>query len=174
MDLKAVRYGQVSADPNAQKNSSYRKVIGKSGKAWFYVPGPFAADAIYVDGGKGSKGMGGRTITFHLKDGTTFNSIGPWMTTANNMYSDTGVDLRNQYSSRLVLARGVHYPEDGHHYAVPEMLDVVFHEEKPVEGKFERARELAKKIVNEMNESLYYFIETNGGSQQGLMKPEEG
>lgn len=171
LTLKAKQYYQVSADPHAYEDRPYRKVMGKSGKAWFYRPGKFAATHIYVDGGKGSQGMGGRTITFKLEDGTTYDSIGPWMTGADAMFKDTGVDVRHQNGTRLVLARQVEYPKD--YYAMmPDMIDVVHHEPEFVEGHYDRARELAQKIVNDLNEPLHYFIESFGGAQSGLLKPE--
>lgn len=170
MDIKAKEYRQTSADPSAQKDAPYRKVMGKSGKAWFYVPGRFAATAIYVDGGKGSQGMGGRVCQFKLEDGTTFDSIGPWMTGPDGLFKDTGIDLRNQCATRLILARKVHYPKDTYAFR-PDMIDVVYHEPEFVEGTFNRPNELAQKIVNEMNEPLHYFIESFGGAQSGLMKP---
>lgn len=172
MDIKAKEYRQVSAHPSVQKNAPYRKVIGKSGKAWFYVPGKFAATAIYVDGGKGSQGMGGRTITFKLDDGTTFDSIGPWMTTAQNLFNDTGIDLRAQYATRMILSRKVEYPKNSYAF-MPDMIDVVYYEEEFVEGTFDRPNEKARQIVKEMGEPLHYFIETAGGAQCGFLKPEE-
>lgn len=172
MDIKAKTYQQVSADPSSQKSAPYRKVMGKSGKAWFYVPGPFAATAIYVDGGKGSQGMGGRTITFKLEDGSTFDSIGPWMTTAENMLKDTGVDVTSQYASRMVISRKVEYPKNSYAF-MPDMIDVVYYEEQFVEGPSDRADELAQKIVNETGEALHVFIETSGGASHKVLKVKE-
>jgi hypothetical protein len=172
MDIKAKEYRQVSAFPHAYNDTPYRKVMGKSGKAWFYKPGKFAATAIYVDGGKGSQGFGGQTLQFKLEDGTTFDSAGPWMTTAENMLADTGVDLRDQQATRVIISRKVHYPKNIYAF-MPDMIDVVYYEEQFVEGRFERAKEKVREIVKETGESLHYFIESFGGAQCGMMKPED-
>lgn len=166
MDIKIKELPMIWGGP---KDAPYKMVQGNRAK-WFYKPGPFAADdGIFMDGGKGSNGFGGRTITFQIDDGTTYDSIGPWRAGADAMLEDTGVDIRNSYGSRLVLSRGI--KSDGHYGSV--YLDVVYHEEHKVEGLFERAYELAKQKVKEMNEPLFYYIETAGGTQSGKMKPED-
>jgi len=172
MDIEAKNFPTISAMPHARDDTPYKMVIGKSGKAWFYRDRKFAATAIYVDGGKGSEGMGGRTCRFDLEDGTHYDSIGPWMTTAEHLFADTGVDVRNRYASRLILCRKIEYPKNGY-YTRPNMLDVVHFEEEYVEGTRNRADELAQQIANKMGEKLFYFIETPGGSTCFHVVPKE-
>ena len=171
MDIKAKSIPMKSAMPHAGSDAPYRMVMGKDGKAWFYRTGKFAATAIYVDGGKGSEGMGGRVCRFELEDGSFFDSIGPWMSNANHLFQMTGVDLRDKYATSLILSRQVHYPKDSYGI-MPDMLDVVHYEPEFVEGTFDRPNLLAQKIANDLDETLYYFIETSGGAQSGQVRPQ--
>lgn len=150
----------------------YRRVFDKSGTAWFYKPGKFAATTIYKDGGKGSQGFGGSVFTFKLEDGTEVESIGPWLSNSEALYERTGVDIRHQYMTKISISRDVEYPP-GHNYGRPRMLDVVHHEEDWVESTYERPIELAQKLANELNERLYYYIETFGGSRAGWIEPKK-
>jgi hypothetical protein len=170
MDIKARNHYRISGDPHAYSQDPYVKVIGKSGKVWLYSSGPFPADKIYVDGGKGSKGMGGRTVKFMCVNGEEFMSIGPWMTTADRLYAETGVDLREKYGTKLILSRKTE-PTENINWFMCNMIDVVHNEPDFIEGRFSRAEYLAQEIVNKLNEPLFYFIETYGGASQGLMKP---
>jgi hypothetical protein len=172
MDIKAANFPQVSADPHAQSDAPYRTAKGKDGKLWLYRDGKFAATAIYKDGGPGSQGMAGRTCRFDLEDGTHYDSIGPWMGGAEQLFAETGVDLRDRYAVRLIMCRRVEYPKNGY-YIRPDMLDVVHYEEDFVEGRVERGRELSQEIANKLGEKLYYFIETAGGSSAGWISPKE-
>lgn len=172
MDIKGGNLMIKSADPHAQSEAPYRMVKSKSGRAWFYRDGKFAANAIYADGGPGSEGMGGRTCRFELEDGTHYDSIGPWMGNADTLFRETGVDLRDKYASRLILARKREYPK-GQYYDRPDMIDVVHFEEEFVEGTFDRANILAQEIANKMGEKLCCFIETSGGSQSFHVTPKE-
>lgn len=94
------------------------------------------------------------------------------MTGAEALFKDTGVDVRNQYATRLILSRKVEYPKNYYGF-MPDMIDVVYYEEDFVEGEFDRPNKKAEQIVNETGEPLHYFIETSGGAQSGLMKPKE-
>lgn len=173
MDIKGKNLSSTSAHPHAQSKAPYKMVMDKSGRrAWFYRDVKFAAGNIYADGGPGSEGMGGRTCRFELEDGTHYDSIGPWMGNANDLFNQTGVDLRNRHASRLILARRVEYPKN-EYFVRPDMLDVVHFEEDFIEGTFDRANILAQEIANKMGEKLHYFIETSGGSQCFHVLPKE-
>jgi hypothetical protein len=172
MDIKGGNLLIKSAHPHAQDEAPYKMVRSKSGRAYFYRDVKFGAGNIYADGGPGSEGMGGRTCRFELEDGTHYDSIGPWMTNSNDLFAQTGVDLRNRHASRLILARKIEYPK-GQYCDRPDMLDVVHYEEEFVEGTFDRANILAQDIADKMGEKLFYFIETSGGAQSFHVLPKE-
>lgn len=171
MDIKARGLETICARPDAD-TCKYRTLKGKSGKSWFFKIGKFAAHRIYVEGGPNSEGMGGALCSFELEDGTTVQTKGPWMTTAENLFNDTGFDLRDKYATRITMARQVDYPKN-HYYGMPNMIDVVHHEEDFIEGTFHRPNELAQNLANKLGEKLYYFIETGGGAQSGWISPKE-
>lgn len=172
MDIKGGNLYTKSARPHAGSDEPYKMVKSKSGRAYFYRDVKFGAGNIYADGGPGSQGMGGSTCRFHLEDGTHYDSIGPWMTNANDLFRETGVDLRNKHASRLILARKTEYPK-GQYCDRPDMIDVVHFEEEFIEGPFDRANILAQEIANKMGEKLFYFIETSGGAQMFHVTPKE-
>lgn len=171
MDIKGKDTPNKSAHPHAYSDAPYRMVIGETGRRWFYKPGKFAATAIYAESDEGNRGMAGSTIMFKLEDGTHHSSIGPWMGNALHMLEDTGIDLRAQYATRLIMSRNVEYPKN--YSFMPDMIDVVHHEPEFVEGTFDRPNELAQSIADRMGERLFYFIETAGGAQTGQVSPRE-
>jgi hypothetical protein len=85
--------------PEYQK-TLFNKVVGKSGKAWYYNGDP---SSVWVDGD--GQGMGGRTVTYEMLEGDVEEVKGPWQGNATALKQDTGVDLtQNFWSYGLVFA----------------------------------------------------------------------
>jgi len=169
MDYR-ITYQMKSGQGEAVKNV-YTKHIGKSGDIWLVKEGKFAADNIYVSGGPGSKGFGGATLEFQLVDGTVEKLVGPWHCNAGDLFKDTGVDVRNKHSSRVIIAKDMQYEDNYMNRKV--FKDVIVLEEEFVEGSFDRREmyELAQKHANELGQKLYIFKETGGGSCGEWIKP---
>jgi len=150
----------------------YRKHIGRSGNIWLEKVGKFAADNIYVSGDPNSKGFGGSLLSFQLDDGSTIDLKGPWHSNANDMFKDTEVDLRNTYSSRVIISKSMIYEDV--YMSGKVFKDVLYLEEEFTEGSFDRAetRAKAQKMANELGQTLYYFKESGGGSVGEYIKPE--
>lgn len=171
MDIKGKDMPNKSGHPHAESKSPYRTALGIDGCRWFYRTDKFGASHIYVENGNSGIGMGGATVRFHLEDGTHYDCKAPWMGNANQLFDETGVDLREKHGTRLILSRNRKYSENNQY--MPDMIDVVYHEPEFVEGTFDRPNELAQSIADKMGERLFYFIETAGGAQSGQVSPKE-
>lgn len=162
-----MKSGQAEAAANV-----YRKHVGKSGDIWLEKIGKFAADNIYVSGGPGSKGFGGATLSFKLEDGTTLDLVGPWHCNAEDMFKDTGVDLRNKHSSMVIISKSMAYEDN---YMTRKVFkDVLYKEDEFTEGSFDRKemRAKAQQLANELGHMVYYYKETGGGSMGEYIKPQ--
>jgi len=105
-----------------------------------------------------SKGYGGSTLDFHMETRETISVKGPWHGNTDSMFRDTGIDLRDQHLTLVILSK-----EIGGDFRNPEMVDVIYHEDKPVLGRFDRY----KDIIQAHPEANYYYMESHGGSSIG-------
>lgn len=146
----------------------YRKTIGKSGAVWLVPIGPNPAENVHVHfPGKHSDGYAGRTLSFPLEDGTTYEAQGPWHSNSDSLFDDTGIDVRETYRTFVVLSRDVKYLPN----MVYELVDVLY--EDPPEGKdgrYNRDKDLAKQYP----EARFCFMKSHGGGSAGpINKPYE-
>jgi hypothetical protein len=155
-----MRSGQGEA-----QSRRYHKYVSKSGKVWLVADQPNAGANVYVEGGPNSDGFGGATLTFPLVDGSEIKLKGPWHTNAGALYSDTGVDVRNQHYTFVVVSRR---RESGEHYEMI-MADVLYKDEASVLGSFDRGKGIARKLLSEMAlDSVALYSESEGGSSCGF------
>lgn len=161
-------YEMRSASGEAEKNV-YKKFIGKSGKVWLVKVGKFPADNIYVDGGKGSEGFGGRTLTFDLEDGSKIDLIGPWHSNSGALFHDTGYDIQNKHQTFVVIAKTREYKK-GQYNAT--YSDILFIDDEAQESEFNRGDDMAQKMANELKAPVYYHVQTGGGSHSGTKEPK--
>lgn len=150
----------------------YKKIIGKSGNVWLYAIQDNPADNIYVSGDKNSDGFGGRTISFTLEDGTIEKLIGPWSTNADALYANTGVDLRDKYLTFVVIGRSRDTLLIKNIYK-SLMIDVLYIDDKPTIGEFERGEIIAKKLANKLKKTVFCYSQSSGGSVSSPIEPEE-
>lgn len=97
-------YGPMICGSAEAEARTYRLIAPEKGPRWVVAVQGNPADNIYKDGGKGSDGFAGRTLTFPLEDGTSVSFIGPWKCGADALYEATGVDVRNQYLTLGIIA----------------------------------------------------------------------
>jgi len=140
------------------EHRKYVKIIEGS-TTWLYVPE--RAEFIYCQTNDRT-GFAGRTITFPLIDGGSVSLIGPWHTNAHAQFADTGVDLRDKHYTKGLIAgqRLSCWPY--------EFDDVIYYEEEPIIGTFNRIEEMCKKLVKGQGKALFYYSESFGGSTSGL------
>ncbi len=160
---------------------TFHMVKGKSGKRWLYsAVDQDVASFVYVEGGPGSIGFGGREIRFALADGGEVLLTGPWHSNADAMFQDTGVDVRGKMFSFCVIAkrRGriteVRDTAFGpREFTIDTLEDVLYQDEAPVLGTFERPeiKEMAERFADELGHSVYLYKQTHGGSSNGPVDP---
>jgi len=150
----------------------YKKVIGKSGRIWLYAIQDNPADNIYVSGGKNSDGFGGRTLSFTLEDGTIEELKAPWHTNSDDLYSNTGVDLRDKHLTFVVVGKGrkTYRTRQGW---VDKIIEVLYQDEKPTIGEFDRGEKLAQPIANKLKQTIYCYSQSQGGSSNSPIEPKE-
>jgi len=153
----------------------YRKYIGKSGNTWLVADQENAAENVYVtnnpqnttSSSQGFEGFGVATLSMPLVDGTTFLLHGGWHSNADALFADTGVDVRNQTYTFVVLSKERVTMDDGSYRTI--MRDVVYKDEKPTLGSYYRYREIVKRYP----EANYVYSSSRGGSSCGLISKED-
>jgi hypothetical protein len=150
-------YSMISGIDEALSRK-YHKHIGKSGKIWLVSNELACAENIYVDGGAGSRGFAGRTMTFELVDGSTVNLIGPWCSNTEALFVDTGIDVRDKFYTWGCI--GTSRSGNG-------ISNLIYFDTDPVLGTFNRIETLAKQLSEERQQCLYYYSQTRGGSTLG-------
>lgn len=161
-------YSMFSGSEEAESRR-YHKVCDKRGRVWLYSDQEDAASNIYVEGGPGSDGFGGREITFPLVDGGEVKLRGPWHTNSGALMTATGVDLRDRHLTLVVVAL-----ERVEIWPKTVLRGVIYRDDKPVLGRFDRGDEIAQRIADELNVSVYCYQQSKGGSTSGLVKSEVG
>jgi len=149
----------------------FRKIVGKT-HVWYIAVQPNSGDNIYcTKPGKGpSEGFGGATLEFLLESGEIDPVQGPWHSNADALLSDTEIDLRDKYATRVVLGTGPWEYQKGLHW---KMHDVFYQESNFEIGTFGRGEELAQREANRLNQRVYYWIESKGGAIRSVKDPEK-
>lgn len=154
------RQPMVSASGEAESRQ-YTLFKGKSGRIWLVADQPNAADNIYVsDPKRGSEGFAGRVITFKLGGGSSISLQGPWHSNSESLLDDTGVDIRDQHLTFVVISRE---REIGEHYE-PIMKDILHIDSKPTIGSFQRGGHMAQRFAKKLGGPIWCYSESTGGS----------
>jgi hypothetical protein len=159
----------ISGQAEAQIRT-YEMYVGKSGRAWFV---PYLqtdkADNIYVtdsaDWLKRGNGFGGTTLRLNLKDGSDFALRGGWHSNAEGLLEDTGVDVTDTHLTYGAV--GLSRVEN----AYMTIGDLIYKDEEPTMGKYNRIRTIAVEYANEHNVTVYYCVQSTGGGSCGPIKP---
>jgi hypothetical protein len=160
----------TSASGEAAKHK-YHLVIGKTGRRWLYADIPNAADHVYVDGGKGSQGMAGRTLRFDLVDGCTVDFIGPWKTGPDGLYKETGVDIRDKHLTRGIVA----LERECQSWPKPYIFRRIAHyDEVPVLGEFDRIDKIAQAVAERTGQKAWFCMVSGGGGVGSWADPKIG
>lgn len=137
-------------------------IIGRGGSINLYAECANPGDYIYYEGGPGSQGFGGATLEFKLTKGRgTISLVGPWHSNSSALFTETGLDLRAKHLTFGVISREhtSYYPK--------EMKDLVYFDEEPTVGEYDRIRKLAEAMSNERGEVLYYWMRSASGGSSG-------
>jgi len=107
-----------------------------------------------------------------LEDGTTEKLRGPWHTNSDALYENTGVDLRDKHLTFVVIGKGrkTHRTRRGW---VDKITEVLYQDDKPIVGEFDRGKKLAQSMVNKLKQTVYCYTRSQGGSSNSPIKPKE-
>lgn len=158
-----MRSGQGEA-----QSRRYYLYTGKSGKRWLVADQDNAAANVYVEGGPNSDGFGGATLTFPLVDGSEIKLKGPWHGNSDALFEDTGIDVRDRHYTFVVVSRR---RESGEHYELIH-ADVLYKDDTPQLGNFHRGDLIAREWAQKLNEIVYLYSASEGGSSSGQVKPD--
>ena len=157
-----VKHEQMLCGSYEAEVRKYNKYIDTSGKIWLVADQPNKADNIYVQGGVNSDGFGGRELSFTLVDDTVIKLKGPWHTNSEALYSATGVDVRDTHLTFGCVSRARDYEGNK-----TNMVDVIYIDEQPTLGLFQRIANIAKNLVNKHKCTLYTYTQSQSGSSCG-------
>lgn len=161
-DFLSPPYSMFSGQAEAVAHT-YNIHIGKSGRIWLVSTEAACAGNIYVQGGPKSDGFGGATLSFTLANGCDKISLhGPRHSNCESLFSDTGIDVRNRHLVYGVIGKGRDW-KDGRSI----IKDLIYFDEKPTIGPFNRIKDKAEALAESLNQQLYYYTETKGGSSCG-------
>lgn len=131
------------------------------GRVWLVADQPNAGDNVYYHDPKdlNSQGFGGATLDFPLVDGGDYSAKGAWHSNSSALLDSTGVDVTAQHLTFVVISKGREYEGEE-----TVMLDVVYKDEAPQIGTFDRYKEIAAKLPKGR---YCYYSESHGGSSNG-------
>jgi hypothetical protein len=141
----------------------------KRKRRWLVADQPNAADNVYVEGGHGSQGFGGATLTFKLMDGTYLSLKGPWKGNAEQMYLETGVDVRNTYTTFGIIALR---RETGKGFDDDSFYDILHLDAVPKLGIYDRIEDLATTMCMDLKTKVWYSMRSLGGGHASWKDPE--
>lgn len=164
--------------PSREPRQVFAQVTARDGYAYFYpvnedgTPAFDAASYILVtasnDWERPGNGFGGSTLNLVLNNGDTFQLRGGWHTNADHLYVHTGVDIRNRYATRGVLATT--FVKDP-----PLTLGGIFRNETEwIEGTYERVNDLAQALALTISYPVIYWKQTTGGDELSTKYPTIG
>lgn len=172
-DWVEASYRMKSGYNNPDK--TYDIAIGKSGAIWLYEKD--VAQPLYVSGGQGSRGFGGSELTFKLRDSIagSITLKGPWASNSDAFFADTGIDVRDKYWTFVVISRyrfSYYDPETGKYDGRLLLSDVLYRDEGPQQGTFDRGKDIARKLANQLGHPVCLHSSSYGGSSCGFEKPD--
>ena len=170
--LFSIHGPMFSASSDAtERDRVYKLLTGKSGKRWVVAVQPNAEENIYVDGGPGSRGMAGRTLSFKLEDGSTVDFIGPWKTEGASLFEDTGFDVRGQTYVRGIVALKRKNAEK--YYQPDEYSEILHYDAEPVLRDPADYRKLAQEHADRLGVNVFFAEVTKGCGCAGCQQPKE-
>ncbi len=174
MDKEFKGQPMKSASHEAEKRQ-YHKHVGKSGETWLVADQQDCGSNIYVSDPNPPQnsswaGFGGRTLHFDLVGGDTIDLTAPWSSNSEALFHDTGVDVRDRHMTYGAIGLKRSYGPGS--YGSTTIEDVIYADEEPMIGTFDRIGDMAQVLANERQVTLYYYKQSFGGSTSSQVKPE--
>ena len=151
----------------------FKSILGSNNRTYFYpINSKSPANDIWVtadprelvDGFQGFQGCGGATLKFTLEDNSIIQVKGPWNTNPDNLYKYTGIDLREQILTFIIIS-----PESLNSYQDNKFgkeAEVYYIDDMGHQGIYHRYLELVHKLFTENPtiERCWSIGFTGGGS----------
>lgn len=167
---------QICASAEAE-SVKYHVYTGKNGVRYLVGDVKEAGDYVYKEGGPGSKGFGGREITFPLVEGGELKLVGPWKIDSTDLFEATGVDVRGTIPAWYVVSIDRKYQGRNHTELV--MIDVLFEDDKPysyrdrMELGLEHPETMARRFADELGHSVQLHWSTKSGGCTRPVNPTD-
>lgn len=169
--MEGVRFGisgPMTCASSEAEERTYKLLVGKSGDRWLIAIQPNPADNVYVEGGPNSDGFAGRTIEFLIEDGTRIKLRGPWKSNSDDLFKDTGYDIRNKH-----LTIGICALECEFDYRKGNLYKGVLHKDSDwVIGEYERINKIAQALADKHGKPIYRAYRSQGGGYSGMCTPQ--
>lgn len=155
----------------------WKKIEMDDGKVWLIptnVPNPGDFIHYWNPNEKPTRptlqGYGGRTLKFVLEDGIIFECSGPWHSNSDSLYENTGIDLRDKHMTFVVISKEEEFDSVEMNTI---MLDVLYIDNEPNIGNFNRGEILAKDFANKIGKTVHLYSQSKGGSYCGSICPDK-
>lgn len=136
----------------------------------FFIPllVPNPGDYIYHHTRRDMSGFGGATLKFRLLTGEILEVKGPWHTNTKHLLSATSINLEDYHYTWGFICNECNYNDppngiSGIHYYDPEASFVL--------GSFDRLKNKAQEIADELGITVTCYSLSMGGSSLGPVKP---
>lgn len=165
-----VRHQQMKCASSEVDVRTFNMVMDHERKVvWFYTLEDYdPAGHIYCHHyeDEESKGFGGRTIVFNIGKSGQYHAAGPWHSNSDSLFEHTGVDLRNKHLTFVCVARHRVFEQND-----TILEDILYIDKLPTLGKFDRGKEIAQKLADELKVPVCRYSESTGGSSCGYEYP---
>lgn len=190
-NFTATPYSMISASGEAQAKE-YLHIKGKKWD-WLVQPNREAESILCWKDSKGtSKGFAGRTLKlkvigellevpwvglepFMYEEPCEFQWQGPWASNTESLFVDTGYDIRDRIKSWGCIGKRRSYDKSNQPFGASRQVieELVYFDEAPQYGTGRRIQDLAQKMSDELEITLFYYEETRGGSSCGPVNYEK-
>lgn len=167
MDFKIENKGMISGRGDAEKRK-YIPIVSDEGNLWLVADQPNMGDNVYFCSfSPKSQGFGGATLHFDLVDGGSIELQGPWHGNTDSLLHDTGIDIRDTHLTFVVVSK-----DRKHEGWQCTMTDVLYMDDEPKVGLFDRGTTIAQEIANRFGSPVMCYRESQGGSSNGAVYPD--
>ena len=165
-------YGPTISGQGEAQSKVFRKVVGKRG-TWYVAIQENSEDNIYVVTNN-KDGMAGATLKFTLEDGSVEDVHAPWHSNGEDLFRDTGIDVRGQSYHTYVISLGKHRSE-GTSWSRPDVhTEVLECASEPILIGHEEIKERAKKFAQQFKQKVWVSYKGLGGGCAGWEDYKEG
>lgn len=171
MNYTAKRQAMTCGSAIAEEHV-YRKIVDKNHNVWLVavdVDNPAEFVYFHCLRDVNSDGFAGRVLTFKLEDGTEYKAKGPWHSNSDQLFRDTGVDVRDTYKTFGCI--GLWRSMDDKCQTTIE--DVLYIDDAPTLGLYSRIEKLAQSYADEQTIPVVYYSESSGGNLSAFVYPME-